>query len=57
MAFRTDDARYAWLNRVLGVMTGDFDEKTGRADWRLRAGAIDRSRTALFGGTRRSRWT
>ena len=35
MAFRTEDARYAWLNRVLGVMTGDFDEKTGRADWRV----------------------
>ena len=35
MAFRTDDARYAWLNRVLGVMIGDFDEKTGRAEWRV----------------------
>jgi hypothetical protein len=35
MAFRTDDARHLWLNRVLGVMTGDFDEKTGRADWRV----------------------
>lgn len=35
MAFRTEDARYGWLNRVLGVMTGDFDEKTGRADWRV----------------------
>jgi hypothetical protein len=35
MAFRTEDARYAWLNSVLGVMTGDFDEKTGRAEWRV----------------------
>jgi hypothetical protein len=35
MAFRTDDARYAWLNRLLGVMEGDFDEKTGRAAWHV----------------------
>ena len=35
MAFHTDDPRYAWLNKVLGVMTGDFDEKTGQADWRV----------------------
>jgi hypothetical protein len=35
MAFRTEDARYGWLNRVLGVMTGDFDEKTGRAEWHV----------------------
>jgi len=35
MAFRTDDARYAWLTRVLGVMEGDFDEKTGRAVWHV----------------------
>ena len=35
MAFRTDDARYAWLNRVLGVMTGDFHEKTNRAEWHV----------------------
>ncbi len=35
MAFRTDDARYDWLNRVLGVMEGDFDEKTGRAAWHV----------------------
>jgi hypothetical protein len=35
MAFRSDDSRYSWLNRVLGVMEGDFDEKTGRATWRV----------------------
>ena len=35
MTFRTDDARYAWLNRLLGVMAGDFDEKTGRAAWHV----------------------
>jgi len=35
MAFHTDDLQYAWLNRVLGVMEGDFDEQTGRAAWRV----------------------
>jgi len=35
MTFRSEDARYAWLNRLLGMMTGDFDEKTGRAAWRV----------------------
>ena len=35
MAFRTDDARYDWLNRVLGVMEGDFDEKSGRSVWHV----------------------
>ena len=35
MAFQTDDARYAWLNRQLGMMIGDFDEKTGRAVWHV----------------------
>jgi hypothetical protein len=35
MAFRTVDARYVWLNRVLGLMNGDFDEKTGRATWHV----------------------
>src|SRR5216117_2805551 len=35
MAFQTDDAGYAWLNRQLGMMTGDFDEKTGRAEWHV----------------------
>ena len=35
MTFRTDDARYAWLNRLLGVMAGEFDETTGRAAWHV----------------------
>jgi hypothetical protein len=35
MTFRTDDPRYEWLNWVLGVMAGDFDEKTGRAVWHV----------------------
>ncbi len=35
MTFRTDDVRYAWLNRVLGIMAGDFDEKNGRAAWHV----------------------
>jgi hypothetical protein len=35
MTFRTDDARYVWLNRLLGVMAGDFDEQTGRATWHV----------------------
>jgi hypothetical protein len=33
LVFATEDARYAWLTHVLGVMEGEFDEKTGRADW------------------------
>jgi hypothetical protein len=33
MAFGTEDARYAWLTRRLGVMEGDFDERAGRATW------------------------
>jgi hypothetical protein len=35
IAFRTNDARFAWLTRVLGVMEGDFDEKTGRSVWHV----------------------
>jgi hypothetical protein len=31
----TEDARYGWLTRVLGVMEGEFDEKAGRATWRV----------------------
>ncbi len=33
LAFSTEDPRYAWLVKVLGIMAGDFDEKTGRATW------------------------
>jgi len=32
LAFRTDDTRYAWLNAMLGVMEGDFDEEDGAGD-------------------------
>lgn len=33
LAFRAGDDRYAWLNTVLGVMLGEFDERAGRATW------------------------
>lgn len=33
LAFRAEDARYAWLEKVLGLMQGDFDERAGRATW------------------------
>ena len=33
MVFSTEDDRYAWLTKVLGVMEGEFDEKAGRATW------------------------
>lgn len=35
LAFTTEDLRYAWLTRVLGVMEGEFDERVGRATWRV----------------------
>ncbi len=35
IAFRSEDGRYAWLDRVLGVMEGTFDERRGRARWRV----------------------
>ena len=35
LAFRTDDARYSWLNTELAVMEGDFDERRGRAVWHV----------------------
>lgn len=37
LAFRTDDTRYTWLNSMLGVMDGDFDEKAGRSTWHVYA--------------------
>jgi len=33
LVFGTEDARYMWLTKVLGVMEGEFDEKAGRAVW------------------------
>lgn len=35
LVFGTEDARYAWLTKVLGVMEGEFDEKAGRATWEV----------------------
>lgn len=35
IAFSTEDARFSWLNSVLGVMVGDFDEKAGRSVWNV----------------------
>lgn len=35
LVFSTEDARYAWLTKVLGVIEGEFDEKAGRATWEV----------------------
>ncbi len=35
LIFGTEDARYAWLTKTIGVMEGDFDEKAGRAIWNV----------------------
>ncbi len=35
MVFGTEDARYTWLTKSLGVMEGEFDEKAGRAVWKV----------------------
>ncbi len=35
LVFGTEDARYVWLTKVLGVMEGEFDEKAGRATWEV----------------------
>jgi hypothetical protein len=35
LVFGTEDSRYAWLTKTLGVMEGEFDEKKGRAVWRV----------------------
>jgi hypothetical protein len=35
LIFGTEDARYAWLTKVLGVMEGEFDEKAARATWNV----------------------
>ncbi len=34
LRFDTDDARYAWLNRVFGIWEGVFDEDAGHARYR-----------------------
>jgi hypothetical protein len=35
LAFRTDAAQHTWLNKVLAVMEGDFDERAGHAVWNV----------------------
>jgi len=35
LVFGTEDPRYVWLTKVLGVMEGEFDEKEGRATWNV----------------------
>jgi hypothetical protein len=35
LVFSTEDVRYEWLTKVLAVMEGEFDEKTGRATWNV----------------------
>jgi hypothetical protein len=35
LVFGTEDSRYVWLTKVLGVMDGEFDEKNGRATWNV----------------------
>jgi hypothetical protein len=35
LVFGTEDVRYEWLTKVVAVMDGEFDEKTGRATWNV----------------------
>jgi hypothetical protein len=35
LVFGTEDDRYQWLTKVVAVMEGEFDEKTGRATWNV----------------------
>ena len=35
LVFGTEDLRYEWLTKVVAVMEGEFDEKTGRAIWNV----------------------
>jgi len=35
LIFSTEDVRYEWLTKVVAVMEGEFDEKTGRAIWNV----------------------
>ncbi len=35
LAFSTEDARYVWLNRELGVMEGELEEQAGRSTWNV----------------------
>jgi hypothetical protein len=42
LIFSTEDTRYEWLTKVVAVIEGDFDEKTGRATWNVYAPAGSR---------------
>jgi hypothetical protein len=44
--FATDHPSYRWLNDVLAVYEGEFNERTGTATWRVVASAADLARTA-----------
>src|SRR5260221_3605015 len=35
LVFATEDVRYEWLTKIVAVMEGEFDEKTGRATWNV----------------------
>jgi hypothetical protein len=35
LVFGTEDVRYEWLTKVVAVMQGEFDEKTGQATWNV----------------------
>jgi hypothetical protein len=35
--FATDHPAYGWLNEVLALYEGEFDERTGGATWRVLA--------------------
>jgi hypothetical protein len=35
LVFSTEDVRYIWLTKLLGVMEGEFDEKAGRTSWNV----------------------
>lgn len=35
LVFGTEDPRYAWLTKTMGIMEGEFDEKKGSAVWRV----------------------
>ena len=35
LTFRTQAESYDWLTKVLAVMHGEFDEKSGRAVWNV----------------------
>jgi hypothetical protein len=35
LVFGTEDSRYEWLTKVIAVIDGEFDEKTGQAIWHV----------------------